>query len=95
MLKRFTLPISLTPYDGLGDSRKHIKKFRSIMIVNGVSDPILCRCFPTYFDGPVLDWFYSLLADSISCFQDLAKLFEDQFAVSFIYLQLVWVSCLA
>ncbi|XP_072081062.1 uncharacterized protein [Arachis hypogaea] len=56
--KRFTLPLTLTPYDGLGDPKKFIKKFRSIMIVNG----------------------------SISRFYQLAKLFEEHFAGSAIYL---------
>nr|XP_025612050.1 uncharacterized protein LOC112705435 [Arachis hypogaea] len=84
--RQFTLPTTLTPYDGLGDPKQHIKKFRSIMIVNGASDPILCRCFPSFLDGPALDWFCSLPADSISRFQVLAKQFEDHFAASAIYL---------
>ncbi|XP_057719195.1 uncharacterized protein LOC130933583 [Arachis stenosperma] len=84
--KQFTLPTTLTPYDGLGDPKQHIKKFRSIMIVNGASDPILCRCFPSFLDGPALDWFCFLPADSISRFQELAKQFEDHFAASAIYL---------
>ncbi|XP_016177679.1 uncharacterized protein LOC107619966 [Arachis ipaensis] len=33
--RRFTLLTTLTPYDGLGDPKKYIKKFTSIMIVNG------------------------------------------------------------
>ncbi|XP_072094212.1 uncharacterized protein [Arachis hypogaea] len=84
--RQFTLPTTLTPYDGLGDPKQHIKKFRSIMIVNGASDPILCRCFPSFLDGPALDWFCSLPADSISRFQELAKQFEDHFVASAIYL---------
>ncbi|XP_016206219.1 uncharacterized protein LOC107646552 [Arachis ipaensis] len=32
--RRFTLPTTLNPYDGLGDPKKYIKKFTSIMIVN-------------------------------------------------------------
>ncbi|XP_072092774.1 uncharacterized protein [Arachis hypogaea] len=84
--RQFTLPTTLTPYDGLGDPKQHIKKFRSIMIVNGASDPILCRCFPSFLDGPALDWFCSLPADSISRFQELAKQFEEHFAASAIYL---------
>nr|XP_025661603.1 uncharacterized protein LOC112757211 [Arachis hypogaea] len=56
------------------------------MIVNGSSDFVLCRCFPSYLDGPTLDWFYSLPANSISCFRELEKLFEEHFAGSAIYL---------
>ncbi|XP_072060454.1 uncharacterized protein [Arachis hypogaea] len=32
--RQFTLPTTLVPYDGLGDPKQHVKKFRSIMIVN-------------------------------------------------------------
>ncbi|XP_072064465.1 uncharacterized protein [Arachis hypogaea] len=84
--KRFTLPLTLTPYDGLGDPKKFLKKFRSIMIVNGASDTVLCRCFPNYLDGPALDWLCTLPAGSVSRFQQLAKLFEEHFAGSTIYL---------
>ncbi|XP_016185464.1 uncharacterized protein LOC107627117 [Arachis ipaensis] len=84
--KRFTLPLTLTPYDGLGDPKKFLKKFRSIMIVNGTSDTVLCRCFPNYLDGPALDWLCALPAGSISQFQQLAKLFEEHFDGSAIYL---------
>ncbi|XP_025664133.1 uncharacterized protein [Arachis hypogaea] len=84
--KRFTLPLTLTPYDGLGDPKKFLKKFRSIMIVNGASDIVLCHCFLNYLDGPALDWLCALPAGSISRFQQLAKLFEDHFAKSTIYL---------
>ncbi|XP_072084361.1 uncharacterized protein [Arachis hypogaea] len=84
--KRFTLPLTLTPYDGLGDPKKFLKKFRSIMIVNGASDTILCRCFLNYLDGPALDWLCALPAGSVSRFQQLAKLFEENFTGSAIYL---------
>ncbi|XP_057730262.1 uncharacterized protein LOC130945571 [Arachis stenosperma] len=84
--KRFTLPLTVTPYDELGDPRKFLKKFRSIMIVNGASDKVLCRCFPNYLDGPALDWLCALPAGSISRFHQLAKLFEEHFAGSAIYL---------
>ncbi|XP_016195105.1 uncharacterized protein LOC107636083 [Arachis ipaensis] len=84
--RRFILPLTLTPYDGLGDPKKFLKKFRSIMIINGASDTVLCRCFPNYLDGPALDWLCALPAGSISRFQQLAKLFEEHFAGSAIYL---------
>ncbi|XP_025619682.1 uncharacterized protein [Arachis hypogaea] len=84
--RRFTLPTTLTPYDGLGDPKKYIKKFTSIMIVNGASDKVLYHCFPSYLNGPALDWFCSLTAGSISHFRDLSNPFEEHFADSAIYL---------
>ncbi|XP_057761927.1 uncharacterized protein LOC130982084 [Arachis stenosperma] len=47
--KRFTLPLTLTPYDGLGDLKKFLKKFRSTMIVNGASDT-----FEEHFAGSAI-----------------------------------------
>ncbi|XP_072087170.1 uncharacterized protein [Arachis hypogaea] len=84
--RRFTLTTTLTPYDGLGDPKKYIKKFTSIMIVNGASDKVLCHFFPSYLDGSALDWFCSLPAGSISRFRDISKPFEKNFAGSAIYL---------
>ncbi|XP_016173894.1 uncharacterized protein LOC107616449 [Arachis ipaensis] len=56
------------------------------MIINGASDTVSCRCFPNYLDGPTLDWLCALPAGFISRFQQLAKLFEEHFARSVIYL---------
>ncbi|XP_015954600.1 uncharacterized protein LOC107478958 [Arachis duranensis] len=84
--RRFTLLTSLTPYDGLGDPKKYIKKFTSMMTVNSVSYKVLCRCFPSYLDGPALDWFCSLPIGSISRFRDISKPFEEHFAGSAIYI---------
>ncbi|XP_015964122.1 uncharacterized protein LOC107487941 [Arachis duranensis] len=84
--RRFTLPTTLTPYDELSDPKKYIKRFTSIMIVNGAFDKVLCRYFPSYLDGLGLDWFCSLPAGSISRFRDLSKPFEEHLAGSAIYL---------
>ncbi|XP_057734192.1 uncharacterized protein LOC130949515 [Arachis stenosperma] len=56
------------------------------MIINGASDTVLCRYFLNYLDGHALDWLCALPAGSISHFQQLAKLFEEHFAGSAIYL---------
>ncbi|XP_072084489.1 uncharacterized protein [Arachis hypogaea] len=56
------------------------------MIVNSTFDKVLCRYFPSYLDGPALDWFCSLPAGSISRFRDISKPFEEHFAGSAIYL---------
>ncbi|XP_015955033.1 uncharacterized protein LOC107479409 [Arachis duranensis] len=58
--RRFILLLTLTPYDGLGDPKRFLEKFRSIMIVNGASDTVFCHCFPNYLDGPALDWLCTL-----------------------------------
>ncbi|XP_025616549.1 uncharacterized protein [Arachis hypogaea] len=86
MPKNFTLLSSLEPYKGIGDPRAHIKKFQSMIFFNGPNnEPVLCRAFPTYFDGAVLLWFSKLSAGSISSFEELAKSFIDYFVAARIY----------
>ncbi|XP_025665124.1 uncharacterized protein [Arachis hypogaea] len=86
MPKNFTLPSSLEPYKGIGDTRAHIKKFQSMMFFNSPNnDPVLCRAFPTYLDGTALLWISKLPAGSIFSFEELAKSFIDYFAAVRIY----------
>ncbi|XP_057745542.1 uncharacterized protein LOC130963443 [Arachis stenosperma] len=81
----FTLPMTLTPYNGIGDPKIHVTKFESMMFLNSDSDPILCRSFPTFLDGAALLWFSNLPAGSITNFDEFAKLFINHFAASKIY----------
>ncbi|XP_015971116.1 uncharacterized protein LOC107494584 [Arachis duranensis] len=86
MLKNFVLPTALEPYKGFGDPCAHVKKFQSMIFFNGTNnEPVLCRAFPTYFDGAALLWFSKLYAGSISFFKELARSFIDYFAASRIY----------
>ncbi|XP_057747080.1 uncharacterized protein LOC130966309 [Arachis stenosperma] len=87
MPKNFTLPMTLTPYKGIGDPKIHITKFESIMLLNSDSDPILCRSFPTFLDGAALLWFSNLPAGPITGFDEFAKLFINHFAASKIYVR--------
>ncbi|XP_057760916.1 uncharacterized protein LOC130981340 [Arachis stenosperma] len=87
MPKNFTLPMTLTPYKGIGDPKIHVTKFESMMFLNSDSDPILCRSFPTFLDGAALLWFSNLPAGSISSFDEFTKLFVNHFAASKIYVR--------
>ncbi|XP_072087342.1 uncharacterized protein [Arachis hypogaea] len=87
MPKSFTLPMTLTPYKGIGDPKIHVTKFESMMFLNSDSDPILCRSFPTFLDGAALLWFSNLPAGSITSFDEFAKLFINHFAASKIYVR--------
>ena len=62
MSLNFTLPMTLTPYKGIGDPKVHVTKFKSMMFLNSDCDPILCRSFPTFLDGVALLWFSNLTA---------------------------------
>ncbi|XP_015937749.1 uncharacterized protein LOC107463468 [Arachis duranensis] len=87
MPKGFTLPMTLTPYKGIGDPKIHVTKFESMMFLNSDSDPILCRYFPTFLYGAALLWFSNLPAGSITSFDEFAKLFINYFAASKIYVR--------
>ncbi|XP_057757636.1 uncharacterized protein LOC130976730 [Arachis stenosperma] len=56
-----------------------------MMFMNKESDPILCRTFPTFFDGATLIWFPNLPEDSISNFNELTDQFVNHFAASKVY----------
>ncbi|XP_016199350.1 uncharacterized protein LOC107640339 [Arachis ipaensis] len=57
------------------------------MLLNGASDPILCRSFPTFLNRAALFWFSNLPASSIASFDEFADLFVNNFAASKIYVR--------
>ncbi|XP_015956810.1 uncharacterized protein LOC107481109 [Arachis duranensis] len=87
MPQNFTLPMTLTPYKGIGDPKVHVTKFESMMFLNSDCDPILCRSFSTFLDGATLLWFSNLPAGSITSFDEFAKMFINHFAASKIYVR--------
>ncbi|XP_016164969.1 uncharacterized protein LOC107607538 [Arachis ipaensis] len=87
MPKNFTLPMTLTPYKGIGDPKVHVTKFESMMFLNSDSNPILCQSFPTFLDEAALLLFSNLPASSISSFNEFAKLFINYFVASKIYVR--------
>ena len=52
----------------------------TLIHLQGASDEIICRAFPTTLKGPVRIWFSRLTPNSISTFKDLST----QFALHFI-----------
>ncbi|XP_057730611.1 uncharacterized protein LOC130945942 [Arachis stenosperma] len=89
--RQFTLPTTLTPYDGLGDPKQHIKKFRSIMIVNDSISSFqeLAKQFEDYFAASTIylhdsDYLTTIkqgpqesLKDYITCFTKVAMRIPD------------------
>ena len=70
---------SLDSYDGTHDSCDHIATFKTMMHLQGVPDKIMCRAFPTTLKGLAQVWFSKIPPNSVSFFDELSKLFVNNF----------------
>ncbi|XP_023887652.1 uncharacterized protein LOC136068418 [Quercus suber] len=75
---KFKMPF-LDSYDGMRDPFDHIATFKTTMNLQGVLDEILCRAFTTTLKGPAQVWFSKIPPNSISSFEELNKLFVNNF----------------
>ena len=73
---KFKMP-SLDLYDGMRDLFDHIATFKTTMHLQGVSDEIMCRAFPTTLKGPARVWFSKIPPNSVNSFKELSKLFVN------------------
>ncbi|XP_030923124.1 uncharacterized protein LOC115950011 [Quercus lobata] len=49
------------------------------MYLQGIPDEIMCRAFPTILKGPVRVWFSKIPPNTVSSFEELSKLFVNNF----------------
>ncbi|XP_030926626.1 uncharacterized protein LOC115953230 [Quercus lobata] len=75
---KFKMP-SLDSYDGTRDPFNHIATFKTTMHLQGVPDEIMCKAFPTTLKGPARVWFSKIPPNSMSSFEELSKLFVNNF----------------
>ncbi|KAK8933528.1 hypothetical protein KSP39_PZI015852 [Platanthera zijinensis] len=73
--KESRLPV----YSGTSDPVSHVQAFESIVSLKALSDGIKCRLFLISYGAQVLDWFYHLPPQSITCFNDLQREFLSRF----------------
>ena len=71
--------LSLDSYDGTRDLFDHIATFKTTMHLQGVPDEIMCRAFLTTFKGPTRVWFSKIPPNLVSSFEELSKLFVNNF----------------
>ena len=71
--------LSLDSYDGTRDPFDHIATFKTTMHLQGVSDKIMCRAFPTTLKGPTQVWFSMIPLNIVSSFEGLSRLFVNNF----------------
>ena len=75
---KFKLP-SLDSYDGTRDPFDHIATFKTTMHLQEVPNEIMCRAFPTTLKSPAWVWFSKIPPNSVSSFEELSKLFVNNF----------------
>ena len=75
---KFKMPL-LDSYDRARDPFDHIDTFKTTMHLQGVLDEIMCKAFPTTLKGPVRVWFSKIPPNTVSSFEELSKLFVNNF----------------
>jgi len=75
---KFKMP-TLDSYDGMRDPCDYIATFKTTMHLQGVLDETMCRTFPTMQKGLARVWFGKLPPNTITLFQELSKLFVNNF----------------
>uniref|UniRef100_A0A2N9J155 Uncharacterized protein n=1 Tax=Fagus sylvatica TaxID=28930 RepID=A0A2N9J155_FAGSY len=75
---KFKVP-QLETFDGFKDPFDYLDSFRTVMRLQGVSDEIMCRAFPTNLRGSARTWFNQLETGSIDTFAQLSRAFIDNF----------------
>ena len=69
----------LDSYDGTCDLCDHIATFKTTMHLQGVSDEIMCKAFPTTLKGSARVWFSKIPPNTVGSFKELSKLFVNNF----------------
>ena len=75
---KFKMP-SLDSYDGTRDPFNHIATFKTTMHLQGVLDEIMCKAFLTTLKGSTRVWFSKILPNTVGSFEELSKLFVNNF----------------
>ena len=66
-------------YDGVKGPLDHLETFKTLMLLQGVPDEIMCRAFPTTLRGAARIWFSRLTPNSINTFKELNAQFISHF----------------
>ena len=70
---------SLDLYDGTRNPCDHIATFKTTMHLQGIPNEIMGRVFLTTLKGPAQVWFSKIPPNTIGSFEELSKLFANNF----------------
>ncbi|XP_057484602.1 uncharacterized protein LOC130770973 [Actinidia eriantha] len=76
---RFKLPTQLGIYEGKTDPMDHLDSYKSLMLLQGCSDEVMCKAFSATLKGSARSWFRKLLPGTVDSFGDLSRLFVANF----------------
>ncbi|XP_048440379.1 uncharacterized protein LOC125477394 [Pyrus x bretschneideri] len=68
---KFSMP-HFTSFKGDGDPKRHLKHYRSAIVLYRNNDALICKIFATTLQGEAQDWFHTLPPRSIQNFDDLS-----------------------
>ncbi|XP_070660574.1 uncharacterized protein [Malus domestica] len=77
--RKFSM-LHFTSFKGDGDPERHLKHYRSAMVLYRNNDAFMCKIFVTTLQGEAQDWFHTLLARSIQNFDDLSLLVTKEYS---------------
>ena len=75
---KFSMP-HFTSFKGDGDPERHLKHYRSAMVLYRNNDALMCKIFATTLQGEE-DWFHTLPPQSVSSFDDLSLVFTKEYS---------------
>nr|XP_028945753.1 uncharacterized protein LOC114820040 [Malus domestica] len=74
----FTMPHFIS-YKGDEDPDRHLKHYRSTMILYKNNDTLMCKIFATTLQNEAQDWFHTLPPQSIRSFNELSFIFTKKY----------------
>ncbi|KAM1910712.1 hypothetical protein ACFX13_039323 [Malus domestica] len=77
--REFSMP-HFTSFKGDEDPKKHLKHYRSAMILYRNNDDLICKIFAITLQDEAQDWFYTLPAQSIRNFDKLSLVFTKEYS---------------
>ncbi|XP_017185694.1 uncharacterized protein [Malus domestica] len=77
--RKFSMP-HFTSFKGDEYPERHLKHYRSTMILYRSNDALMCKIFSTTLQGEVQDWFHTLPPRSIRSFDDLSLVFTKEYS---------------
>ncbi|KAM2444993.1 hypothetical protein ACFX1W_012988 [Malus domestica] len=76
---KFSMPY-FTSFKRDKDLERHLKHYRSIIILYRNNDNLMCKIFATTLQGEAQDWFYTLPPQSIRSFDEFSLIFTKEYS---------------